>query len=156
MQVEERACCSISRLIKTVDLISERQPQGRVYVCVQDQDKHTGQHVGVSQNFVAVHETSNSTVIGSKPDSSLTALDPWLQNPSETLRRDVKMFERIYRTGASEMQGKKGQISPSNIVWVAWNAGSRLFFRSSAKLGFQPAQNGSTCHISLRFNRKNE
>ena len=38
---------------------------------------------------------SNSTVIGSKPDSSLTALDPWLQNPSETLRRDVKMFERI-------------------------------------------------------------
>ena len=99
---------------------------------------------------------SNSTVIGSKPDSSLTALDPWLQNPSETLRRDVKMFERIYRTGGSEMQGKRGQISPSNIVWVAWNAGSRLFFRSSAKLGFQPAQNGSTSHISLRFNRKNE
>jgi hypothetical protein len=38
-QVEKRACCSISRPIKTVDLISERQPQGRVYVCVQDQDK---------------------------------------------------------------------------------------------------------------------
>jgi hypothetical protein len=42
---------------KQVDLISERQPQGRVFVCVQDQDKHTGQHVGVSPNFVAVHET---------------------------------------------------------------------------------------------------
>jgi hypothetical protein len=26
------------------------------------------------------------------------------------------------------MQGKKGQISPSSIVWVAWNTGSRLFF----------------------------
>jgi hypothetical protein len=38
---------------------------------------------------------SNSTVIGSNLDSSLTALDPRLQNPSETLRRDVKMFERI-------------------------------------------------------------
>ena len=38
---------------------------------------------------------SNSTVIGSKPNSSLTARDPWLQNPSETLRRGVKMFERI-------------------------------------------------------------
>jgi hypothetical protein len=34
---------------------------------------------------------SNSTQIGSNPDSSLSALDPRLQNPSETSRRDVKM-----------------------------------------------------------------